>query len=159
MKTARSRLSQLQKAAAAAPVPTTPIAQARLEKLQKEIALLEHKVRSADLERRALEGELMYQSEAAELLVAGIAPVSDGLRSLPKALAPRLVGQPQREDRGHADRVRQPTPQTWSTRHPDFQGKDRFPRIMTPTEHEREALPPSPPRKCALRGCGDCRPD
>ncbi len=93
MKTARTRLSQLQKAAAAAPVPTTPIAAARLEKLHQEIALLQHKVRAADLERRALERELLYQSEAVELLTAALSPVADGLRVLPKGLAVRLTGQ------------------------------------------------------------------
>jgi hypothetical protein len=69
------------------------LAEARLEKVLKETELLEHKVRSADLERRALERELMYQSEASELLTAALGPVSDGLRSLPKSLAPRIVGQ------------------------------------------------------------------
>lgn len=93
----RRRLEQLTRQAAKTPAPSTPIAAARLEKLQREIQLLEHRVRSADLERRAFEHELMYQSEAAELLVAAIGPVADGLRSLPKALSPRLVGQPQRE--------------------------------------------------------------
>jgi hypothetical protein len=73
--------------------PISPLAEARLEKVLKETELLEHKVRCADLERRALERELMYQSEAAELLVAALGPVSDGLRSLPKSLAPRIVGQ------------------------------------------------------------------
>ena len=73
--------------------PVSPLAEARLEKVLKETELLEHKVRSADLERRALERELMYQSEASELLTAALGPVSDGLRSLPKSLAPRIVGQ------------------------------------------------------------------
>jgi hypothetical protein len=73
--------------------PVSPLAEARLEKVLRETELIQHKVRCADLERRALERELMYQTEAAELLVAALGPVSDGLRSLPKALAPRIVGQ------------------------------------------------------------------
>jgi septal ring factor EnvC (AmiA/AmiB activator) len=87
------RLEKLTRQAAAKPPPSTPIAAARLEKLHQEIALLQHKVRAADLERRALEKELMYQSEAAELLVAALSPVADALRVLPKGLAPRLTGQ------------------------------------------------------------------
>lgn len=94
---ASTMLREMKKAGAGASdnseKPVSPLAEARLEKVLKETELLEHKVRCADLERRALERELMYQTEAAELLVAALGPVSDGLRSLPKALAPRIVGQ------------------------------------------------------------------
>ena len=92
MKT-KDRLAALTKQAAAAPAPTTPIAAARLEKLHQEIALLQHKVRSADLERRALERELLYSSEAIEILNAALGPVADGLRRMPKFLSVRLHGQ------------------------------------------------------------------
>ena len=71
----------------------SPLAQARLEKILKECQLLEHKVRSADLERRALERELLYSSEAIELLNAALGPVADGLRRMPKFLSARLHGQ------------------------------------------------------------------
>ncbi len=94
MKATRARLEELTKQAATTPAPATPIAAARLEKLHQEIALLQHKVRAADLERRALERELLYSSEAVELLTAALAPVADGLRTWPKWLAPRLHGQP-----------------------------------------------------------------
>lgn len=93
MKATRARLEELTKQAATAPAPATPIAAARLEKLHQEIALLTHKVRSADLERRALERELLYSSEAIELLNAALGPVADGLRRMPKFLSPRLHGQ------------------------------------------------------------------
>lgn len=93
MKAARARLAELTQQAATAPAPTTPIAAARLEKLHQEIALLQHKVRSADLERRALERELLYSSEAIELLNAALGPVADGLRRMPKFLSARLHGQ------------------------------------------------------------------
>lgn len=73
--------------------PVSPLAEARLEKVLKETELLEHKVRCADLERRALERELIYQSEAVELLTKALAPMADGLRTWPKGLSPRLVGQ------------------------------------------------------------------
>ena len=93
MKATRARLAELTQQAAAAPAPTTPIAAARLEKLHQEIALLTHRVRSADLERRALERELLYSSEAIELLNAALGPVADGLRRMPKFLSARLHGQ------------------------------------------------------------------
>lgn len=97
MKATRARLEELTKQAASAPAPTTPIAAARLEKLHQEIALLQHKVRSADLERRALERELLYSSEAIELLNAALGPVADGLRRMPKFLSARLHGQSMNE--------------------------------------------------------------
>jgi hypothetical protein len=74
--------------------PVSPLAEARLEKVLKECRLLETKIRTADLEARTMARELLHQHEAAELIVAAIGPVADGLRSMPKALAPRLTGQP-----------------------------------------------------------------
>lgn len=96
MKTERTRLARLQKQAAQSPIPTTPIAAARLEKLQREIELLEHRVRTASLERRAMERELLFSEEARELVTAAVSPLVERLRTLPKILAPRLVGQPQK---------------------------------------------------------------
>lgn len=96
MKATRARLEELTKQAATAPAPATPIAAARLEKLHQEIALLTHRVRTADLERRAMERELLFAEEARELLTAAVSPLVERLRTLPKGLAPRLVGQPQK---------------------------------------------------------------
>jgi hypothetical protein len=72
----------------------TPLAEARLEKTLKECRLLETKIRAAELEERALSRELLYSSEAVELFNAALAPIVDGLRTWPKALAVRLHGQP-----------------------------------------------------------------
>ena len=72
----------------------SPLAAARLEKIQKEIRFLETRIRTCELEQRRLEGELLYSHEAVELLTAALAPVADGLRTWPKWLAPRLHGQP-----------------------------------------------------------------
>ena len=74
----------------------SPLAAARLEKILKETRLLESKIRSAELEQRALEGELLYASEARELLNAVLGPLVDRLRTMPKTLSPRIVHQPQR---------------------------------------------------------------
>ena len=78
----------------------SPLATARLEKILKETRLLESKIRSAELEQRALEGELLYASEARELLNAVLGPLVDRLRTMPKTLSPRIVHQPQRAVEG-----------------------------------------------------------
>ena len=72
----------------------SPLAAARLEKLQKEIQFLETRIRSAELEERALSRELLYSSEAVELFNTALQPIVNTLRTWPKALAPRLHGQP-----------------------------------------------------------------
>jgi hypothetical protein len=72
----------------------SPLAAARLEKLQREIQFLETRIRSAELEERALSRELLYSSEAVELVNAALQPIVNTLRTWPKALAPRLHGQP-----------------------------------------------------------------
>ena len=74
----------------------SPLAAARLEKLQKEIQFLETRIRSAELEERALSRELLYSSEAVELFNTALQPIVNTLRTWPKALAPRLHGQPLR---------------------------------------------------------------
>jgi hypothetical protein len=72
----------------------SPLAAARLEKLQREIQFLETRIRSAELEERALSRELLYSSEAVELFNAALQPIVNTLHTWPKALAPRLHGQP-----------------------------------------------------------------
>jgi hypothetical protein len=72
----------------------SPLAEARLQKTLREISYLETRIRAAELEERALSRELLYSSEAVELLNAALAPIADGLRTWPKALAVRLHGQP-----------------------------------------------------------------
>ena len=72
----------------------SPLAEARLQKTLREISYLETRIRSAELEERALSRELLYSSEAVELLNAALQPIVNTLRTWPKALAPRLHGQP-----------------------------------------------------------------
>jgi len=72
----------------------SPLAEARLQKTLREISYLETRIRSAELEERALSRELLYSSEAVELVNAALQPIVNTLRTWPKALAPRLHGQP-----------------------------------------------------------------
>jgi hypothetical protein len=72
----------------------SPLAEARLQKTLREISYLETRIRSAELEERALSRELLYSSEAIELFNAALQPIVNTLHTWPKALAPRLHGQP-----------------------------------------------------------------
>ena len=72
----------------------SPLAEARLQKTLREISYLETRIRSAELEERALSRELLYSSEAVELFNAALQPIVNTLRTWPKALTPRLHGQP-----------------------------------------------------------------
>ena len=72
----------------------SPLAEARLQKTLREISYLETRIRSAELEERALSRELLYSSEAVELVNAALQPIVNTLHTWPKALAPRLHGQP-----------------------------------------------------------------
>ena len=75
--------------------PLSPLAAARLQKLEKEIVFLETRIRSAQLEQRELERELIHTDGAMQLINAGVGPIAAALRTLAKFMAPRLVGQPQ----------------------------------------------------------------
>jgi hypothetical protein len=70
----------------------SPLAAARLEKTLKECRLLETKIRTAELEGRRVEGELLHADDAICLLRAALCPVADGLRRMAKYIAPRLHG-------------------------------------------------------------------
>ena len=74
--------------------PMTPLAQARLTKTLSEIRLLQTKIRTAELEERALEGELLYLSEAQELVLSVTSAIANSLRGMPKTLSARLLNQP-----------------------------------------------------------------
>ena len=78
----------------------SPLAAARLEKIQKEIRFLESRIRTCELEQRQLEGELLHASDAIDLIRAGLVPFAEGLKRMPKWIAPRLVGQSLREIEG-----------------------------------------------------------
>jgi hypothetical protein len=70
----------------------SPLAAARLEKTLKECRLLETKIRTAELEQRRVEGELLHADDAICLLRAALCPVADGLRRMAKYISPRLHG-------------------------------------------------------------------
>ena len=69
----------------------SPLAAARLEKLQKEIQFLETRIRTAEMEQDALDRRLVAVDEARELLNRALEPVVQALRILPKSLSVRLV--------------------------------------------------------------------
>jgi phage terminase Nu1 subunit (DNA packaging protein) len=73
----------------------SPLARARLDKTLSEIRFLEIKIRTAELEERAMSGELLYLDEAKELVVAATSAIANSLRGMPKTLSPRLFNQPQ----------------------------------------------------------------
>jgi phage terminase Nu1 subunit (DNA packaging protein) len=79
----------------------SPLAEARLEKVLKECRLLETKIRTAELEQRRAEGELLHADDALDLLRAVLCPIADGLKRLPKWMGPRLVGQSLGEIEAH----------------------------------------------------------
>jgi len=69
----------------------SPLAAARLEKLQREIQFLETRIRTAEMEQDALDRRLLEVDEARELVNRAIEPVVQALRILPKSLSVRLV--------------------------------------------------------------------
>jgi len=87
----------------------SPLAEARLKKTLREIAFLETRIRTAELEERELEGELIFKADAIRLFSETLQPIKNSLEDLAKRLAPRLVGQPQKSIeatlRGEADRI------------------------------------------------------
>ena len=72
---------------------TSPIGKARLVKTLREIERLEIGIENERLEQRRLKGELLFLSEAVELVASAQQGLSNTLRGWPKTLAPRLVGQ------------------------------------------------------------------
>jgi hypothetical protein len=87
----------------------SPLAEARLQKTLREIAFLETRIKTAQLEERELEGELIFKADAIELFNQTLQPIRNSLEHFAKQLAPRLVGQPQKSIeatlRGEADRI------------------------------------------------------
>lgn len=74
------------------PMPAlSPLAAARLEKLQREIQFLETRIKTALMEQDALDRRLVAVDEARELLNRALEPVVQALRILPKSLSIRLV--------------------------------------------------------------------
>jgi len=69
----------------------SPLAAARLEKLQKEIQFLETRIKTALMEQDALDRRLVEVDEAKELLNRALAPVIQALRIMPKTLSVRIV--------------------------------------------------------------------
>ena len=87
----------------------SPLAEARLQKTLREIAFLETRIRTAELEERELERELIFKDDAIRLFSETLLPIRNALENLAKQLAPRLVGQPQKSIeatlRAKADRI------------------------------------------------------
>ena len=71
--------------------PLSPLAAARLEKLQREIQFLETRIRTAEMEQDTLDRRLLEVDEARELVNRALEPVVQALRILPKSLSDRLV--------------------------------------------------------------------
>jgi hypothetical protein len=74
----------------------SPVGKARLEKIRREIEFLEIKISSAKLEARALAGELCFRDEVETIVGAPMQAVKNALQNFAKAIAPRLVNQPQK---------------------------------------------------------------
>ena len=70
------------------------LGQARLSKILLEIERLQLLVENERLEQRHLKGELLYRSEAVELVTAPQQAIATALRDFGKAMAVQLVGQP-----------------------------------------------------------------
>ena len=95
----RRRASSVLKEAKSSPATTSensapglsPLAAARLEKLQREISLLEIKIQTARAEQDVLDRNLVTLDEAKELVERALGPVVQALRILPKSLSVRLV--------------------------------------------------------------------
>ena len=87
----------------------SPLAEARLQKTLREIAFLETRIRTAELEERELERELIFKDDAIRLFSETLLPIRNALENTAKQLAPRLVGQPQKSVeavlRAEADRI------------------------------------------------------
>jgi hypothetical protein len=91
------RLLKEQKADMSGNTIPTPLAEARLTKTLREIELLESKVGAARLKERALANELLYFSEAADLVGASCTAIKNALACMAKNLGPRLAGQSQKQ--------------------------------------------------------------
>ena len=84
-----SVLAHLQKQASKTPSPSTPIAAARLRKLELEIARLTHEVESARLDSEIRKGNLVHADEATGLILAALASTTGWLKNLPDRYASR----------------------------------------------------------------------
>ena len=74
--------------------PSGGLGQARLSKILLEIERLQLLVENERLEQRRLKGELLYRSEAVELVTAPQQAIATALRDFGKRMAVRLTGQP-----------------------------------------------------------------
>lgn len=93
MKNPTAKLLKLKRLAESAPPPSTPIASARLQKLQLEIRRLEHEVESARLDAEIRAGRLLPLDEAVALYCRPLQVIRDQLGTLSKRFAVRLHGQ------------------------------------------------------------------
>jgi hypothetical protein len=77
-----------------ATAPDTALGRARLTKTLLEIERLQILLENEQLEQRRLKGELLYRSEAVELVTAPQQAIATVIRDFGKAMAVRLAGQP-----------------------------------------------------------------
>lgn len=74
----------------------SPLAAARLEKLQKEIRFLESRIKTAEMEQQILDLDTIRADVAKQMLSAALEPIVATLRTWPKSLPSRLAGMPSR---------------------------------------------------------------
>jgi chromosome segregation ATPase len=74
----------------------SPLAEARLTKTLREISVLEMKLETLRLEKREMEGELLFLEEAVAINGAAHQAIKNALAHLAKNLAPRIHNQSQR---------------------------------------------------------------
>ena len=92
-------LAHLQKQASKTPSPSTPIAAARLRKLELEIRRLEHEVEAARLDEELRKGNLLHADEAQTLILSALASTISWVRILPERYDSRCNSQAPEEAR------------------------------------------------------------
>ncbi len=90
----KAKLARLKRQADRITPATSPIASARLQKLQLEIRRLKHEVESARLDAEIRAGRLLSLDDAQALYCRPLQTIRDALGSLAKRFAVRLHGQP-----------------------------------------------------------------
>ena len=91
---AKTHLAKLKRQADRLPPTTSPIASARLQKLNLEIRRLEHECETARLDAEVRAGRLVPLDEAIQLYGMPLQMIRDQLGTLSKRFASRLHGQP-----------------------------------------------------------------
>jgi len=88
-KTPVAELERLKKLASKSPIPASPIAAARLQKLKLEIKRLRHECENARLDGEIRKGNLIHADDAQKLILAALETVTGWLRQMPERFAGR----------------------------------------------------------------------